>query len=164
MVENSTEVKILDAARQVFLEKGFEGARMQEIADNADINKAMLHYYFRKKDKLFEKVFDEAFMKFIPQVGEIMLSDEDLIIKIKYFISTYIISERKRAIFHWIFSTKIKNGANALYQYMDTNGPNRLTMTDEGNGYNVNNYYYNQNGSLSHRINIKELLSSWYIK
>ncbi len=90
MIENNTEEKILEAARQVFLEKGFDGARMQEIADKAEINKAMLHYYFRKKDKLFEKVFEDAFKKFIPQVGQIMLSDDDLIIKIKSFISTYI--------------------------------------------------------------------------
>lgn len=90
MIENNTEEKILEAARQVFLEKGFDGARMQEIADKANINKAMLHYYFRKKDNLFEKVFEDAFKKFIPQVGQIMLSDSDLIIKIKSFISTYI--------------------------------------------------------------------------
>ena len=90
MIENNTEEKILEAARQVFLEKGFDGARMQEIADKAEINKAMLHYYFRKKDKLFEKVFEDAIKKFIPQVGQIMLSDDDLIIKIKSFISTYI--------------------------------------------------------------------------
>lgn len=90
MIENNTEEKILEAARQVFLEKGFDGTRMQEIADKANINKAMLHYYFRKKDKLFEKVFEDAFKRFIPQVGQIMLSDDDLIIKIKFFISTYI--------------------------------------------------------------------------
>lgn len=88
--DNKTEEKIQEAARQVFLEKGFDGARMQEIADKANINKAMLHYYFRTKNKLFEKVFEDAFKKFIPQVGQIMLSDDDLVIKIKSFISTYI--------------------------------------------------------------------------
>jgi AcrR family transcriptional regulator len=47
----STEKRILDAAKEVFITRGFDGARMQEIADIADINKALLHYYFRSKDK-----------------------------------------------------------------------------------------------------------------
>ena len=56
-VEKITEDKIFDAAVQIFENKGRAGARMQEIADLAGINKAMLHYYFRSKDKLFEAVF-----------------------------------------------------------------------------------------------------------
>ena len=48
-----TEEKILEAAKKVFHRKGYEGSRMQEIADEADINKALLHYYFRIKEKLF---------------------------------------------------------------------------------------------------------------
>jgi AcrR family transcriptional regulator len=56
-VEITTEEKILIAARKVFIEKGWDGARMQEIADNAGINKALLHYYFRNKEQLFKRVF-----------------------------------------------------------------------------------------------------------
>jgi len=55
-----TEKIILEAARQVFIRKGFDGARMQEIADEANINKALLHYYFRSKDKLFMAIFVEV--------------------------------------------------------------------------------------------------------
>jgi len=51
-----TEQKIMQAAREVFLEKGKDGARMQEIADRAGINKALLHYYFRSKERLFSQV------------------------------------------------------------------------------------------------------------
>lgn len=49
-----TERKILEAARLEFSEKGFDGARMQAIADQAGTNKALLHYYFRSKERLFE--------------------------------------------------------------------------------------------------------------
>ena len=55
----TTEEKIVKAAEEVFMEHGFDGARMQLIADKAEINKAMLHYYFRSKEVLFEKIFDE---------------------------------------------------------------------------------------------------------
>ncbi len=69
-MENASvsEQVILKSAREVFMEKGMDGARMQEIADRAGINKAMLHYYFRSKEKLFNKVFTEAFKEFWPGV------------------------------------------------------------------------------------------------
>ena len=59
----STEEKILEAAKTIFHRKGFEGARMQEIADEAGINKSLLHYYFRTKDRLFDAVFQEYIRK-----------------------------------------------------------------------------------------------------
>lgn len=51
-----TEQLILEAAKKVFIRKGMHGARMQEIADEAQINKALLHYYYRSKQQLFEAV------------------------------------------------------------------------------------------------------------
>ncbi|HNA17232.1 MAG TPA: helix-turn-helix domain-containing protein, partial [Ferruginibacter sp.] len=54
-----TEQKILESARNVFIQKGLAGARMQDIADHAGVNKALLHYYFTSKDKLFNIVFEQ---------------------------------------------------------------------------------------------------------
>jgi TetR/AcrR family transcriptional regulator len=93
MVEQvkDTEIKILDAAKEVFQQKGLTGARMQEIADKAGINKALLHYYYRTKDKLFEKVFDLAFSVFIPKIRDIVLSaDKSVFEKIEFFVENYI--------------------------------------------------------------------------
>ncbi|MGE5479825.1 MAG: TetR/AcrR family transcriptional regulator [Chloroflexota bacterium] len=53
---NETEDKILRSATDIFFQKGYLGARMQEIADAAGVNKAMLHYYFRSKKDLYEKI------------------------------------------------------------------------------------------------------------
>ena len=55
--DRDTEQRILDAAHAVFVRRGTAGARMQEIADEAGVNKALLHYYFRSKDRLAEAVF-----------------------------------------------------------------------------------------------------------
>jgi AcrR family transcriptional regulator len=88
--EQSTEQKILEAAKQVFMEKGLDGARMQDIADRAAINKALLHYYFRSKDKLFDVIFMEEARKFLPRMADIMLSDIDLFEKIERFVEAYI--------------------------------------------------------------------------
>lgn len=86
----STEEKIFEAAFKVFQNNGFTGARMQEIADEAEINKAMLHYFFRSKEKLFEAVFMNAFGKLAPQINEIFNSEEALFEKIKKFTHSYI--------------------------------------------------------------------------
>ena len=58
--DSTTEEKVLEAAKEVFMKYGLYGARMQDIADTAGINKALLHYYFRSKEKLFDAVFDGA--------------------------------------------------------------------------------------------------------
>jgi AcrR family transcriptional regulator len=86
----STEDKILDAARQVFHQKGFNGARMQEIANLAGINKALLHYYFRNKESLFEKIFNETFGQIASKLNEIFLSEMTLMTKIEIFVNFYI--------------------------------------------------------------------------
>lgn len=88
--EKSTETIILEAAKIVFIEKGFDGARMQYIADKAGINKALVHYYFRSKAKLFDAIFEEAFTKFLPNISLVMMSDEPFEKKIRSFVSHYI--------------------------------------------------------------------------
>ena len=88
--QKDTESKILDAAKDVFQQKGMTGARMQEIADKAGINKALLHYYYRTKEKLFEKVFNIAFAIFIPKMQKIMISEKPVLEKIEFFIESYM--------------------------------------------------------------------------
>jgi TetR/AcrR family transcriptional regulator len=86
----TTEEKIFNAARIVFQKKGFAGARMQEIADEAGINKAMLHYCFKNKQLLFEAVFMNAFGQLAPQIKEIFTSENSVFDKIKKFTHSYI--------------------------------------------------------------------------
>ena len=88
--EKLTEEKIFEAATIVFEEEGLSGARMQSIADRAGINKALLHYYFRTKDHLFEAVFTKLakkmFMKFNPIFENHLLLEE----KIRFFFKEHI--------------------------------------------------------------------------
>lgn len=88
--DQSTEQRILEVARHIFFKKGFAGARMQDIADEAGINKALLHYYFRSKDKLFEMIFLEASSKFLPKVHLIISSEKPLFEKIEEFVHEYL--------------------------------------------------------------------------
>jgi len=88
--EQNTEQKILEAAKSVFLQKGMEGSRMQEIADEAGINKALLHYYFRSKEKLFLAIFQSTLVKIIPAIEVITETDLPIFEKIKIFIGNYM--------------------------------------------------------------------------
>lgn len=66
--DSNTEERIMEAAKAVFMKYGLYGARMQDIADTAKINKALLHYYFRNKEKLFDQVFDGALSRYFEQM------------------------------------------------------------------------------------------------
>lgn len=88
--DETSEEKILEAARRVFIQKGMAGARMQEIADEAGINKALLHYYFRNKELLFDRIFVQAAGKLFPRIMIILNSDQPLFEKIENFVESYI--------------------------------------------------------------------------
>src|SRR5215212_2963121 len=88
--DESTEEKILSAAKKVFISKGMSGARMQDIADEAGINKALLHYYFKNKEQLFENIFTRLTHGFWQQITSVFESDDRLFEKIHSFCSLYI--------------------------------------------------------------------------
>ncbi|VAW17072.1 Transcriptional regulator, AcrR family [hydrothermal vent metagenome] len=86
----NTESLVLEAAKRIFQRKGMAGARMQEIADEAGINKAMLHYYYRNKQLLFEAVFKNAFSLLAPQLNAVLNDDSSIEGKIRNFTANYI--------------------------------------------------------------------------
>ena len=86
----TTEQIILNKAKEVFMQKGFAGARMQEIADAAGINKAMLHYYFRSKEQLFKVIVEDIMQGFLPQLGDALAGEGSVIEKLEKVIRLYI--------------------------------------------------------------------------
>ena len=88
--ERTTEQRILEAALRVFVRKGMAGARMQEVADEAGINKAMLHYYFRDKQHLFEGVFKGSAERQMTCVWQVLEEAVDLFEGIERFVCTYL--------------------------------------------------------------------------
>ena len=88
--DTDTERRILDAARSVFVRRGTSGARMQEIAAEAGVNQALLHYYFRSKQRLADAVFGEAAGRLVPAVIALLASDATLEDKVERFVHLYI--------------------------------------------------------------------------
>ena len=87
---SDTERQIFDAALEVFARKGRDGARMQEIADAADINKAMLHYYFRNKETLYAEVFEFTMRRFMASFGASMKDAPTFEETLRVFIDGYV--------------------------------------------------------------------------
>lgn len=88
--DGQTEAKILAAARNVFVREGTAGARMQEIAAEAGVNQALLHYYFRSKDGLAQAVFQDAAARLFPAVLALLASDATIEDKVERFVHLYI--------------------------------------------------------------------------
>jgi len=88
---SDTQAKILQAAKTVFTRKGYDGASMQAIAREAGINKALLHYYYRSKDNLFDAVFHETFMMVFPDIESIFQNPQIPVFdKLRIFADKYI--------------------------------------------------------------------------
>jgi TetR/AcrR family transcriptional regulator len=125
----TTEEKIFEAAKIVFQKKGFAGARMQEIADEAGINKAMLHYCFKNKQSLFEAVFMKAFSQLAPQVNLIFSSNESIFNKIRQFTNSYITFVNEHPFLPQFIIQEMNNNPEFVIQFLNNaNRPNPSLM------------------------------------
>jgi TetR/AcrR family transcriptional regulator len=76
--DGETERRILAAAHDVFVRRGTAGTRMQEIAAEARVNQALLHYYFRSKEQLARAAFERAGAQLMPAVIQVMAGEGDI--------------------------------------------------------------------------------------
>src|SRR5213592_1889578 len=88
--DGDTEQRILEAAHAVFVRRGTAGARMQEIAAEAGVNQALLHYYFRSKERLSNAVFQQMASRLFPALIQTMGGDGTIDEKIGAVIGLYI--------------------------------------------------------------------------
>ena len=114
---NNVEQDIVNAAQDIFVEKGYDGATMREIAACAGINISMLHYYFRSKDNLFNRVFQRLYGR----IFEVMASSEDLFAKLQTIVDLYLqtVSENPRVpgfILNEVPRRPVGNGRLADYK------------------------------------------------
>lgn len=91
MVEEKqdAETKIKEAARRVFLAQGYEGTKMRQIAEEAGVNLAMINYYFRSKEQLFQSIYAETFVQFVGQMAVMINEPTPLEVKIWKIVDRY---------------------------------------------------------------------------
>ncbi len=109
-----TEERILIAATEVFIQKGKDGARMQDIADQAKINKALLHYYFRSKDQLYYIVFEKIFTGILRSFSSSVPLDKDFKLALKTFMDMYIEAISKHRFIFRFFLWEIQEGGERI--------------------------------------------------
>jgi len=89
-LNTETEQKIISSAEKLFFQKGKAGTSMQDIADDAGINRTLLNYYFRSKDQLFETVFKNAMSSFLPALAAMLHSEMNFEEYVSAMIETII--------------------------------------------------------------------------
>lgn len=119
---SNTEEIIKRSAREVFIQKGLDGARMQDIADRAGINKALLHYYFRSKEKLFEIIFEEERKKFLSNITQILKSEFSIFQKIEMIVEKQIDNMTATPYLPNFIIGEIVKRPELLWKKIETNG------------------------------------------
>jgi AcrR family transcriptional regulator len=145
MTENDrqTEDRIFEAATDVFVEKGMDGTRMQDIANQAGINKSLLHYYYRTKDRLFNAVFEkiagQLFKRFAPVFDENLTLEE----KIRFFFREHIAFLQKNPRLPAFLLNEINRNPARMKELIRTIDVEKLWITlekqhkDELKNYNI---------------------------
>jgi TetR/AcrR family transcriptional regulator len=126
--DQATEERIFDAAQAVFLESGFDGARMKEIAGRADINHSMLHYYFRTKGQLFDAVFRRAAMEFMPSLVDVLRSSMPLLEKIDLFVIRYLETIKANPHMPGFIIQELRRNPDALKEIAGSVGGNVIDI------------------------------------
>lgn len=87
---NDLERQIIETAQQLFIEKGFAGTSMSDIAATIGINRPTLHYYFRTKDKMFKAVFGSIVISLMPKIHDIIKLDIPFVDRMGMVLNEYI--------------------------------------------------------------------------
>jgi AcrR family transcriptional regulator len=124
MGSDNTKEKIVQAAQLVFIRKGMDGSRMQEIADEAGINKALLHYYFHSKQQLFNEVFYGILSRLIPSLIEIFKLEEPFADKIEAVVREYDSFMSKNPFLPQFIINEINRDPEQLSRFMSDQGLN----------------------------------------
>lgn len=83
------ELLMIDTARRLFIQKGFEETTMCDIAEKAGVNRSTLHYYFPNKDVMFRAVFSSIVETLMPRLSEIMSSEKPLMQRLSLVVDEY---------------------------------------------------------------------------
>lgn len=117
--QSDTETAIFNAALTVFARKGKDGARMQEIADEADINKALLHYYYRSKDGLYESVFTQVLAHFFTTVERELEADRPFSEVLRNIVDVYVDEHRTHPEVARLWMHENLNGAPVARGFLE---------------------------------------------
>jgi AcrR family transcriptional regulator len=119
---DSSELRILAAAREEFIGRGLRGARMQSIADRAGVNKALVHYYFRSKEKLYDAVLQDTMRTIVGALQRELPPDTeetDLRTLLRRIVTAYITTFQSNPNFPRFIIRELADGGTRLPGLID---------------------------------------------
>ncbi|WP_266206163.1 TetR/AcrR family transcriptional regulator [Pontibacter kalidii] len=117
--ELSTEERIKEAAKKVFLEKGFDGTTTRDIAREAGLSIAMMNYYFRSKEKLFNIVYEELIREYFQSTLDIMDKPGDLKQKLSALVDNFFNLFKKNRRLSTFINYELKRNPDHLLKTFD---------------------------------------------
>lgn len=114
----NTEERIKEAARKVFMKKGYKGTTSRDIAKEAGLNVALTNYYFRKKEMLFKIIFIETTHEFLDDTINILNKPIDLAKKIRLIMERELEMQLKNPDLFVFFYSEIKNNPDNFLKEM----------------------------------------------
>lgn len=119
MTENqNTETKIIAAAKEIFIEKGLEGAKMADIAEKAGISRTSLNYYYRTKENLFYAIIEGIFDLMLPKIENISLLEGNYADKIDNVVDVYDDMLRKNGFIPRFLFVELQRNPKLIYDFV----------------------------------------------
>lgn len=154
-----TSSQIIEAARQQFILHGYEGARLQKIADQIGVTKAMIHYYFNTKQELFERVYGQSVKRIFEGFSETLEQDIPLFKKIEQLIESCLrVADRDPEVLTFVI-TESRRKPEWLKPILDRQISIQLQPFDEELEAAASDY---QIASVSARVLLLQIFSLCY--
>lgn len=119
------EDRILEAAKQVFVRKGYEATKMGDVAAEAGIGRTALHYYYRTKEMLFDAIFDQLIGALLPNLGAIIDEDTSFLEKLPKIINQYVKTLQRNPLFPIFVINELERAPEHIYHSILKN-PSRI--------------------------------------
>jgi AcrR family transcriptional regulator len=133
MSENqSTEQKIIEAAKQVFIEKGLELAKMSDIAERAEISRTALNYYYRTKENLFYAIIEQVFDSLLPQIESLSAMPGNLSDKIGGVVDIYNNILRQNEYLPRFVFVELQRNPHIIYDFVEKSTKAQLYLQTIG--------------------------------
>ena len=139
------KTRILNVAERIFAEKGFDGARVDEIAREANVNKALIYYYFKSKKAIQEELFNEFIRETIQMIEDSMeeITDFDAPEKLREYFDIYLdFWENRKGILRILMMESLKESTkdDPLFKFLDIimrNEEEKIKAVMEKNGLSM---------------------------
>jgi len=116
-IRRGNERAILKAAERIFAERGFAGATMGDIATQARLPKANVHYYFGTKEELYHTLLDDILEEWLTPVGDIT-AESDPATALRRYVEAKMKASRTRPLASKVFANEIIHGAEVISGFL----------------------------------------------